>query len=319
MKGLTSFLGFISIRLGLVLVTLLVSPEAFGECVKASKDSVYDGYCYDLDASASYFSSFGSISATKYGRVSSTLGLRVSLFSFHFSGYHTIVTADDTSIHRRSTRYLYAQIGEPGKHRWRLLAGRYSPLFGVNLPVAMKVIGHAYKNKNRFWPRAGPSLTLMTSDLVSTRLEVSVSQREEESVVVGRLIYDWSALDGMRLAISTLKSNLVRGQLGVSLVNSVKNKGRSVIEWIRRYENNSVPPYGFRQLIRLSYFGNYQKDLRWVFEYEDDLNEYYKTILGNEFRIYEMSSIESNIGYYRSRFGNLSNHWFVALGLKAQI
>ena len=320
MGGLNSFSGLMRGFFRLILLVLMASPNLFGECVKASGNSIHDGYCYNLEASASYLSSFGSIDANEYGRVSSTLGLRVSFFSVHFSGYQTRVVTKESDIqYRRSTRYLYTQIGEPGKHRWRLLVGRYSPLFGVNLPIAMNVVRHAYKNENRFWPSFGPSLTVLTSDLVSTRLEVSVSEGEYESVVVGRLIYDWSALDGMRLVVSMLKSNLVKGQLGISLVNSVKNKGRSVVEWIRRYENHSVAPYGFRQLIRLSYLGNYQKDSRWLFEYEDDVNDYYKTILGKEFRLYEMATFESNIGYYRSRFKEFPNHWFVAVGLKAQL
>ena len=309
------------------LLNFVYVLEAFGGCLpviqKISEPLIReDWFCLIIEPDASLLvNDKGEVS--KYQKV--TVGFDAKLFSnfsLHGSGYQSLFedVSDGESYYAKSTEYLFLQIGTPGRHRFRLLAGRYNPRLGLNMSVVMPVVTEVYSDREFLDMDFDGSMTLIVSDLVSTRLDLSVSEHLEKRIVTGTLVHDWSALDGMRLVLTYQGRPLGASITSVGFLNIAPHKGRTAFEWVRLSgKQYSLMPYGFKQLIRINYLGRVQKGGRWLFEYEDDVNSYYRTVLGHEVSLFSRAFFRVNVGYYKSRFSGMPNHWLSVLGIKVDL
>lgn len=306
----------------------LSSSFLFGECIldkDPNKVSVTPLLCSKASISFSALSAEVYSDQPIYSLMKIYQGYHLlPWLSLHADGNVEFMSSNDVSEEGGEFKSVYLSVGHPVKSRWRVMLGKLDLPFGLNFNQASDLIRKLYK-RSFFWKSAKSSVVFSYTDLVGTALELAWSDhivdREGEGAVTGlsaRFSSDISALGGTKLIMSYYKDDNRLRKFGFAALNATRI-GVTTFEWLRYRDENHSGNYPFHQLIRFSGVTSFKNSSRWLFEYEDDLELYYLTQLGYDYRIVASFLMRFDLGYYRSRFGETNNHWMYGLGFRASL
>ncbi len=231
----------------------------------------------------------------------------------------------------KTTRSFFAAFGNPRESKIRLLLGRFDLPLGLNLSDKMPIWSDAYES-NRYFATQTSSAMLSIWDGFGTILDIEASglllkndrsETDAHSTEPGafalRLSHDISPLSGTKLILTYYRNNHDGKRIGFATLNENPSGGRASIEWFRVYEVGNIGDAPMHQLIRFNYEGGLVKRERWVFEYEQELETHYLTMLGYDFQLTDYVMPRFAIGYYRNRFERSLSHWVSTLGIRSSL
>jgi hypothetical protein len=269
----------------------------------------------------------------KHGR--GYLGFHLNhLFSYHLRGYvrESQPLGDDVDESQKIHTALNAiRIGNPVLHKWRLTAGSVQLPFGIDLTGTTQFY-QSFENRG-FWASPPQSMIISYDDFNYFQAEIGYGSSRfrqryaradrvevpDQDAVSGKIMYDFSALDGSRVVIST-HQDLTIGtrKMGLGFINTSRKGDITLLEFVRT--NFGLDGSGdgdqFMQLIRFGYISIWRGNSRWVVQIDDERLAKRMGTLTYDIKNWGYVVFRNSIIYYRSASDDRFRRWYFNSGIE---
>ena len=224
------------------------------------------------------------------------------------------------------------QIGNPALDRYRLTTGRMRLPFGIDTSQAPQF--YQDKENRRFWrsPTDGGYLTF--DDLRRLRVDAGLAVSEishldpkpplspkydADKAISVRGALDVSALEGTRIVASVYGSELGERRYGLGLINTNQKGDYTAFEFARRQIFASGLLRPFEQILRIAYTSTWQRNARWVMQFDDERLRFRRIIFDYEKMILPHLQSKLAISYLRATDGSRVSRWGFTCGVETNL
>lgn len=221
-------------------------------------------------------------------------------------------------------------------HKWRMTIGRLQAPFGVGYSK----VNWAYKadEAEKFWETPAETVTIAIDSQRDYVIELSASanylafqkdradkdddsekvQKELNVANVVRVSHDIAALDGSRLMLSGYSDKNGEKKFGFGFITVSRRFDLTQFEWVRILASEERSG-DFDQILRFGYLGEWQRNERWNFQFDDEHRRYRKAVLGFDKRFYERVDLRLAVSYYDWLMGSGFKRWGYVAGLEVRL
>lgn len=247
--------------------------------------------------------------------------------SLHFQGFlhQTISLNHSTTLLDRYTELAAWRLGNFSLDHWTLTVGKQSLPFGLHFnPIQ----GAYYQfSSENFWQSPAYGASIGWDDWQKIRIEggwasdvksPSDPSQKKRSETSGRLLYDFSALNGTRFIVSGAGDNIGARKMGAALLHNAKDT-LFQIELIRQKNLQDSVDADYLQLFRLSISGPYNRGTRSIFLYEDVHNSHRLGIFLQEWKGSFPFYYHLAVGYRKEESESGPNRWILFTGMSLRL
>ena len=230
------------------------------------------------------------------------------------------------------TDFAVLQIGNPAIDRYRVTAGRMRLPFGIDTSQAPQF--YQDKENRGFWrsPTDGGYLTF--DDLRRLRLDAGLAISEisrldpkarlapryaTDKAFSLRAALDVSALEGTRILASVYGAEMGERRYGLGLINTNQKGDYTAFEFARRQIFSSGLLRPFEQLLRLAYTSAWQRNARWVMQFDDERLRFRRVVFDYERVILPHLNSKIAISYLRATDGSRASRWGFTCGVETNL
>ena len=230
------------------------------------------------------------------------------------------------------TDFAVLQIGNPAIDRYRVTAGRMRLPFGIDTSQAPQF--YQDKENRGFWrsPTDGGYLTF--DDLRRLRFDAGLAVSKisrldpksrqphtdaAEKAISVRAALDVSALEGTRIVASVYGAEMGERRYGLGLINTNQKGDYTAFEFARRQIFSSGRLRPFEQLLRLAYTSAWQRNARWVMQFDDERLRFRRIVFDYERVILPHLNSKLAISYLRATDGSRVSRWAFTCGVETTL
>ena len=230
------------------------------------------------------------------------------------------------------TDFAVLQIGNPAIDRYRVTAGRMRLPFGIDSSQAPQF--YQDKENRRFWrsPTDGGYLTF--DDLRRLRFDAGLAISEisrlnpktqqppryaADKAFSLRAALDVSALEGTRVVASVYGAEMGERRYGLGLINTNQKGDYTAFEFARRQVFSSGQLRPFEQLLRLAYSSAWQRNARWVMQFDDERLRFRRIVFDYERMLLPHLYSKFAISYLRATDGSRVSRWAFTFGVETNL
>jgi hypothetical protein len=134
-----------------------------------------------------------------------------------------------------------------------------------------------------------------------------------------RAALDVSALEGTRILASVYGAEMGERRYGLGLINTNQKGDYTAFEFARRQIFSSGLLRPFEQLLRLAYTSAWQRNARWVMQFDDERLRFRRVVFDYERVILPHLNSKLAISYLRATDGSRASRWGFTCGVETNL